>query len=461
MLSKLSGGDAKAVGRKIEKEVTGHVLTVTINHLWRVESRSSSWPECRFYIKNALLFFFRFVNCDVFIHSINPLVTGCLFDWRVWHHFFSLKAIVLAPTRELARQSNTVISCLSLYMDIKVFACTGGERVGQMGRALRDGVHVVVGMCELFQKMEHFLYRLFSFFWQVQCLYILYRGFNLVKGQSLMSTSPLAPSTRDHGWFFKPQLFPIKIILLKRGTLQLSNAKKISSIRQGTAKLQEFKVEWFWGSFATVTMGKSRFDGTERLAFRPLQRFTCIHSDVGAGDRRRPICFFSPLGSSCTLCTGLVSFVRTQDEGAMCPKITIGMMLPEILKWANSVGPGDVQLLWSTSGSWCLVRLVEGRSSNSLAQSWQSKHMFRSPTACCLVLKLWCEAFMHTVSAQKLVADKKKKRHASQSKPGPISSYSLHGRDRWDIDSLPQTRWRPEAPQPISLKLGTQTNRYL
>ena len=41
-------------------------------------------------------------------------------------------------------------------------------------------------------------------------------------------------------------------------------------------------------------------------------------------------------------------------------------------------GPGDVQLLWSTSGSWCLVwRLIEGRSSNSLAQRWQSKCMFR------------------------------------------------------------------------------------
>ena len=145
----------------------------------------------------------------------------------------------------------------------------------------------------------------------------------------------------DHGWFFKPQLFPIKIILLKRGTLQLSNAKKFSSIRQGTTKLQEFKVERFWESFVTVTMGKSRFDGTERLAFRPWQRFICIHSDVGAGDRRRPICFFSPFGSSCALCTGLVSFVRTQDEGAMCPKITISM-IPEILKLANSVGPGDV-----------------------------------------------------------------------------------------------------------------------
>ena len=210
-------------------------------------------------------------------------------------------------------------------------------------------------------------------------------------------------------------------------------------------------------------MGKSRFDGTERLAFRPWQRFICIHSDVGAGDRRRSICFFSPFGSSCALCTGLVSFVRTQDEGAMCPKTTIGMMLPEILKWANSVGPGDVQLLWSTSGSWCLVwRLVEGRSSNSLAQSWQSKHMFRPPPQPAAWFwscgaKLSCTQFPRRSCS----LTKKKKRHASKSKPRPIWSYSLHGRDRWNIDSLPQTRWRPEAPQPISLKLGTKTNRYL
>ena len=36
-------------------------------------------------------------------------------------------------------------------------------------------------------------------------------------------------------------------------------------------------------------------------------------------------------------------------------------------------------------------------------------HVSSPSTACCLALKLWCEAFMHTVSAQKLFADKKKK----------------------------------------------------
>ena len=84
---------------------------------------------------------------------------------------------------------------------------------------------------------------------------------------------------RDHGWFFKPQLFPIKITLWKRGTFQLSKATIFSSIRQKTAKLEKFKVERLGDQFVTVTMGKSRFDGTKRLAFPPWQRFICIHSD--------------------------------------------------------------------------------------------------------------------------------------------------------------------------------------
>ena len=186
---------------------------------------------------------------------------------------------------------------------------------------------------------------------------------------------------------------------------------------------------------------------------------------AAAGDRRRPICFCSPFGSSCALCTDLVYFVRTQDEGAMCSKIAIGMMLPEILEWANSVGPGDVQLFWSTSGPWCWFGDVEGRSSNSLAQSWQSKHMFHPPPQPAASFwncgaKLSCTQFPLRISSLTPPPPKKeKKRHPS--KPRPISPYSLHGRDRWDIASLPQTRWRPEAPQPISLKLGTQTNRYL
>ena len=183
-------------------------------------------------------------------------------------------------------------------------------------------------------------------------------------------------------------------------------------------------------------MGKSRFDGTERLAFWPWQRFICIHCTFRRSTKADLL--LSTFRSSCALCTGLVCFVQTQDEGAMCSKITFGMMLPEILEWANSVGLGDVQLLWLTSGSWCLVwRIVEGRSSNSLAQRWQSKRMFLPPPQPAAWFwncgaKLPCSQFQHRSSS----LNKKKKCQASISKPRPISSYNLLGGDHWDTTSF-------------------------
>lgn len=56
-----------------------------------------------------------------------------------------LKALVLAPTRELARQSHSVIQAISYYLDITVYACIGGQRVSNMAQILRSGVHVVIG----------------------------------------------------------------------------------------------------------------------------------------------------------------------------------------------------------------------------------------------------------------------------------------------------------------------------
>ena len=81
---------------------------------------------------------------------------------------------------------------------------------------------------------------------------------------------------RDRGWFFKPQRFATKLTLLKKETLQLSNATNFSSIRQETTKLQEFKVERFANKFVTVTTGKDPVRRHKRLEFPPWQRFICI-----------------------------------------------------------------------------------------------------------------------------------------------------------------------------------------
>ena len=129
--------------------------------------------------------------------------------------------------------------------------------------------------------------------------------------------------------------FQEKIILWKRGALQLSSATNFSSIRQKTAKLQEFKLEQL-GDLSRSPWERANLTAPSGLLFHPdKQRFICMHSDRRS---TKADLLLSPFRSPRAPCAVLVCFVRTHDEGAMYSKITIGAMLPELLKWANSVG---------------------------------------------------------------------------------------------------------------------------
>lgn len=55
------------------------------------------------------------------------------------------QGLILAPTRELAKQIYTVILCLGQYMEVKVHICTGGTDLKQDRQKLREGVQIVVG----------------------------------------------------------------------------------------------------------------------------------------------------------------------------------------------------------------------------------------------------------------------------------------------------------------------------
>lgn len=55
------------------------------------------------------------------------------------------QALVLAPTRELAQQIQTVMVCLGEYLKINVHICTGGTNVMDERKKLQEGVQVVVG----------------------------------------------------------------------------------------------------------------------------------------------------------------------------------------------------------------------------------------------------------------------------------------------------------------------------
>ena len=55
------------------------------------------------------------------------------------------QALVLAPTRELAVQIQSVILALGDYLNVQVHACIGGTKVGEDVKKLDYGQHVVTG----------------------------------------------------------------------------------------------------------------------------------------------------------------------------------------------------------------------------------------------------------------------------------------------------------------------------
>lgn len=66
------------------------------------------------------------------------------------------QALLLAPTRELAEQSQKVCMALGDYLSVEVRACIGGKRVNDDIRALEAGVHIVSGTPgRVFHMIQH------------------------------------------------------------------------------------------------------------------------------------------------------------------------------------------------------------------------------------------------------------------------------------------------------------------
>ena len=55
------------------------------------------------------------------------------------------QALVLSPTRELAVQTQKIISSLGDYMNVQSYACVGGGKLGQEMKKLKQAQHVVSG----------------------------------------------------------------------------------------------------------------------------------------------------------------------------------------------------------------------------------------------------------------------------------------------------------------------------
>lgn len=68
----------------------------------------------------------------------------------------NLQGLILAPTRELAKQICDVVKGIGNYLGVKVHLCMGGTHIGDDKKMLNEGVHIVVGtpgrICDLMKK---------------------------------------------------------------------------------------------------------------------------------------------------------------------------------------------------------------------------------------------------------------------------------------------------------------------
>eukprot|EP01036_Dinobryon_divergens_P032856 gene32855-42535_t len=60
-------------------------------------------------------------------------------------NFLQCQSIILAPTRDLAQQIHEVVSAIGINMGLKILACVGGTTENLDLKALREGVHIVIG----------------------------------------------------------------------------------------------------------------------------------------------------------------------------------------------------------------------------------------------------------------------------------------------------------------------------
>ena len=168
--------------------------------------------------------------------------------------------------------------------------------------------------------------------------------------------SSLHSYCRDRGWFFKPQLFPIKVILLKRGTVQLSNAKKnlARSIKERpsyrSSKLSSFENSLLPSPWerADLTAPSGSLFHPDRGSFAYIPTSRCRRSTQA--DSLPNFSFQVFMYVHCVL--ALFAFIWTHGEGAIITVLKDNHWHDVIRNFGMGElrGPGEVQLLSIDSG---------------------------------------------------------------------------------------------------------------
>ena len=94
----------------------------------------------------------HFSICFLYLRNIFSLGTGKTATFAISalqiidRNFLQCQSIILAPTRDLAQQIHEVVSAIGINMGLKILACVGGTTENLDLKALREGVHIVIGM---------------------------------------------------------------------------------------------------------------------------------------------------------------------------------------------------------------------------------------------------------------------------------------------------------------------------
>ena len=103
-------------------------------------------------LKRDLVSFKSYFNPLASLNTTNYLGTGKTATFAISAlqiidgNFLQCQAIILAPTRDLAQQIHEVVSAMGINLGLKILACIGGTTEAHDLKALREGVHIVIGI---------------------------------------------------------------------------------------------------------------------------------------------------------------------------------------------------------------------------------------------------------------------------------------------------------------------------
>ncbi|XP_061170846.1 uncharacterized protein LOC133180313 [Saccostrea echinata] len=233
----------------------------------------------------------------------------------------SCQALVLAPTRELAMQTQRVMSALGDYMGVVCHALVGGSHVANDINKLREGVHVVIGtpgrILHLLSERHLDLYTARQFVLD-EADQMLSRGFlDQIKDtfkylprdvQVILVSATLPPEVLDITDKFMRNP---RRILVKREELTLQGIQQFYV----NVEREEWKLDTLCDIYETITVEttiifcnkRGKVEWLEREMTRRDFTVSAMHSELSQKDRELVLRSFRTGSSRVLIATDLLS----------------------------------------------------------------------------------------------------------------------------------------------------------